>query len=252
MTGRVQDKRVIVTGSSSGIGRGVTRRMLDEGARVAAVDINAAGLKEWDEEAAAGKPVRTFVADISRRAEVEAQLGAAIAWLGGCNVLVNAAGITSSGDALELPEEEFDRVMDVNVKGSFLCAQVAGRAMRDGGGGSIVNISSVAAELSNPHHIHYTTSKGAVRMLTKGLAVALAPYNIRCNAVGPGPVVTAMGQSEIYRTEEHTQRLLGRVLRNRVGTPEDIAAAVLFLASDEADFVNGTTLYADGGVLATR
>ncbi|MFE7243127.1 SDR family NAD(P)-dependent oxidoreductase [Streptomyces sp. NPDC057580] len=250
--GRLDGKRIIVTGAASGIGKGTVARMLDEGAKVAAVDLNKDGLTDWQAAATAGKDVQTFVLDVSNRAEVEEQLGAAIGWLGGCDILVNGAGITTSGDPLELPEEDFDRVMDVNVKGSFLCAQVAGRQMKAQGGGSIVNISSVSAELANPHHVHYSTSKGAVRMLTKALAVALAPYNIRVNAVGPGPVLTGMGQSEIYRDEEHTQRLLGRVLRGRVGTPEDIAAAVVFLASDEADFINGTTLYADGGVLAVR
>ncbi|MGE0170413.1 SDR family NAD(P)-dependent oxidoreductase [Nocardioides sp.] len=246
----MQGKRVIVTGGASGIGKGTVARMLEEGARVAAVDINEAGLAAW-----ADQPhlVRPYVANVARKSDVEAALGEAIAWLGGCDVLVNAAGITRTAHPLELSEEDFDLVMDVNVKGTFLCAQVAGRVMREQGGGSIVNVSSVAAELANAHHIHYSTSKGAVRMLTKGLAVALAPDNIRVNAVGPGPVLTAMGQSEIYeRDEAHTARLLNRVLRGRVGTPEDIAACILFLASDESDFVNGTTLYADGGVLAVR
>lgn len=251
--GRLENKRVIVTGGASGIGKAAVARILEEGGRVAAIDVNAEGLAGWVEAADGGATVAAFVADISNRSQVEEQLGAAIEWLGGCDVLVNAAGITSSGHPLELSEEDFDRVMDINVKGTFLCCQVAGRAMRDQGGGTIVNISSVAAELANPHHVHYSTSKGAVRMLTKGLAVALAPENIRVNAVGPGPVLTAMGQSEIYeRDEEHMQRLLGRVLRGRVGSPEDIAACIVFLASDEADFVNGTTLYADGGVLAVR
>jgi NAD(P)-dependent dehydrogenase (short-subunit alcohol dehydrogenase family) len=252
MSGRLEGKRTIVTGGASGIGKACVARFLDEGARVAALDQNEAGLKEWDDPD--GGRSRAWTLDVSSSAEVTGVVGEAVEWLGGCDVLVNAAGITTSGDALELSEADFDRVMDVNVKGSFLCAQVAGRAMRDSGqGGSIVNISSVSAELANPHHVHYSTSKGAVRMLTKALAVALAPHNIRVNAVGPGPVLTAMGQSEIYeRDPDHMNRLLGRVLRGRVGAPEDIAAAVLFLASDEADFVNGTTLYADGGVLAVR
>jgi glucose 1-dehydrogenase len=251
--GRLDNKRAIITGGASGIGKGTVERFLAEGAKVAALDMNAEGLASWDKEAEAGAAVKTFVLDVSKRIEVETQLGAAIEWLGGCDILVNGAGITSSGDTLELSEDEFDRVMDVNVKGTFLCAQVAGRQMKEQGGGTIVNISSVAAELANAHHLHYSTSKGAVRMMTKALAVSLAPYNIRANAVGPGPVLTSMGQSEIYeRDSEHTQRLLGRVLRGRVGLPQDIAAAVLFLASDESDFINGTTLYADGGVLAVR
>lgn len=241
-----------MTGAASGIGRGAVDRILDEGARVAAVDVNASQLKEWEDDPRSAD-VRTFVADVSQRAQVEQQLTAAIEWLGGVDVLVNGAGITSSAHPLELAEDEFDRVMDVNVKGTFLCCQVAGRVMRDQGGGTIVNISSVAAELANAHHAHYSTSKGAVRMLTKALAVGLAPENIRVNAVGPGPVLTGMGQSEIYdRDSEHTKRLLGRVLRGRHGTPGDIASCIVFLASDESDFVNGTTLYADGGVLAFR
>lgn len=250
---RLDGKRAIVTGAASGIGKATVDWFLTAGATVAAVDRNGDGLEHWAKRAADGAQVRPYTVDVAVRGEVEEQLQAAISWLGGCDVLVNGAGITLSGDPLEVSEDDFDRVMDINVKGSFLAAQVAGRAMRDQGGGSIVNVSSVAAELANAHHVAYTTSKGAVRMLTKALAVGLAPYNIRVNAVGPGPVHTGMGQSEIYeRDDEHQKRLLGRVLRGRVGQPDDIAAAIAFLASDEADFINGTTLYADGGVLAAR
>lgn len=250
---RLAGKRTIITGAASGIGRGTVEMFLEEGATVAAVDLDAVGLEAWEKAGADGAAVRPFTVDVSRSDQVTVQLGSAIEWLGGCDILVNGAGITLSGDPLEVSEDDFDRVMDVNVKGSFLCAQVAGRTMKAQGGGTIVNVSSVAAELSNPHHVAYTTSKGAVRQLTKALAVGLAPYNIRVNAVGPGPVLTGMGQSEIYeRDSEHQKRLLGRVLRGRVGQPVDIAAAIVFLASDAADFINGTTLYADGGVLAVR
>jgi glucose 1-dehydrogenase len=250
---RLEGKRTIITGASSGIGQGTVTKFLAEGAVVAAVDITDEGLAYWDEEAKKGLSVRSFKVDVADKASVESGLGAAIEWLGGCDVLVNCAGITSSGDPLEMSEEDFDRVMDVNVKGSFLCAQVAGRVMRAAKSGAIVNVSSVAAELSNAHHIAYTTSKGAVRQLTKALAVGLADDNIRVNAVGPGPILTGMGQSEIYeRDDSHRERLLGRVLRGRVGLPEDVAAAIAFLASDEADFITGTTLYVDGGVLAKR
>lgn len=125
--------------------------------------------------------------------------------------------------------------------------------MRSQGGGAIVNLSSVSAEVTNPTHVAYATSKGAVRMLTKAMAVALAEFNIRVNAVGPGPVLTEMSKHELVESgEDNAQRLLGRVLRGRVGQPADIAEAVLFLAGDQADFITGTTLYVDGGVLALR
>lgn len=252
MSGRVSGKRVIVTGAGSGIGQGIARRMLDEGAKVAVVDVNPQALEAWAAEATTGAEVRGFVADVSKRTDVETQLGSAIAWLGGCDILVNAAGVTNPGGPLELTEDQWDTVMDVNAKGTFLCAQVAGRAMRDGGGGSIVNISSIGSELVVPHQAHYAASKGAVRSLTKGLAVGLAPHNIRVNAVSPGPTMTPMAQNEVFRDPAHTERMLGRVLRGRMATPADIAAAVLFLASDEADFITGSTLYADGGVTVVR
>ena len=251
-TGRMAGKRVIVTGSASGIGQAVVERMLQEGASVAALDVNAEGLRSWEAAVVAKRPVRTFVVDVSKRTEVEAEVGAAIAWLGGCDALINVAGITTWADPLDITEEDWDKVLDVNVKGTFLCAQVAGRTMRDQGAGSIVNVSSIATELVVPHQAHYAASKGAVRSLTKGLAVGLAPFNIRVNAVSPGPTLTPMARRELGRDPAHRERMLGRVLRGRAAEAADIAAAILFLASDEADFITGTTLYVDGGVTATR
>jgi NAD(P)-dependent dehydrogenase (short-subunit alcohol dehydrogenase family) len=245
-------KRVIVTGAGSGMGRAVAGRMLAEGASVAALDVNPGALDELKSTADDRRRLGTFVVDVASAEEVSAQLGAAIEWLGGCDVLVNVAGVTNQADALEITEAQWDQVMDVNVKGTFLCSQVAGRAMRDQGGGNIVNISSIATDLVVPHQAHYAASKGAVRSLTKGLAVALAPHNIRVNAVSPGPTMTAMAEKEFSRSPEHAERMLGRVLRGRLAKPDEIAAAVLFLASDEADFITGATLVADGGVTVVR
>ena len=248
----MQGKRVVVTGSASGIGQAVVERMLREGATVAALDINADSLRAWEVAADSGRAVRPFVVDVANREQVETQVAAAIAWLGGCDTLVNVAGVTTWADPLDITEADWDKVMGVNAKGTFLCSQVAGRAMREHGGGSIVNVSSIGSELVVPHQAHYAASKGAVRSLTKGMAVGLAPFNIRVNAVSPGPTLTPMAQRELGRSPDHRERMLGRVLRGRAAEPSDIASAILFLASDEADFITGTTLYVDGGVTATR
>jgi len=248
MSGRLEGKRAIVTGAASGIGLATARRFVEEGARVAAADVNAEGLAA----AFAGvDEVRTFVVDVAYRTAVKQFVEDAATWLGGVDILVNSAGTIGEGPTLELEEDEWDRVVDVNLKGTFLMSQYAGRKMREAGGGAMVHVSSVAAEQANPYHPHYAASKGGVRQLTKALAVGLAEFNIRSNAVGPGPILTGMGAGE-FEDEARKNRLLSRVLRGRVGRPEDVAAAILFLASDEADFVTGTTLYVDGGVLATR
>lgn len=250
MNGRIAGKRAIVTGAGSGIGLATAQRFAAEGARVAAADINAAGLAAaW--EGADGETVQTFAVDVSDRASVEQCVEAAAAWLGGVDLLVNSAGTIGEGPTLDLAEEEWDRVIDVNLKGTFFMSQAAGKKMREAGGGAMVHVSSVAAVQANPYHPHYAASKGGVSQLSKALAVGLAEFNIRSNAVGPGPILTAMGAGE-FEDVARKERLLRRVLRGRLGRPEEVAAAILFLASDEADFITGTTLYVDGGVLATR
>jgi NAD(P)-dependent dehydrogenase (short-subunit alcohol dehydrogenase family) len=248
MSGRIEGKRAIVTGAASGIGLATARRFVEEGARVAAADVNAEGLEAAFPE---NGSVRTFAVDVADRAAVERFVDEAAEWLGGVDILVNSAGTIGEGPTLDLAEDEWDRVVDVNLKGSFFCSQFAGKKMREAGGGAMVHVSSVAAEQANAYHPHYAASKGGIRQLTKALAVGLAEFNIRSNAVGPGPILTGMGAGE-FEDEERKNRLLSRVLRGRLGRPEDVASAILFLASDEADFVNGTTLYVDGGVLATR
>ena len=251
-TGRLAGKRAIVTGAASGIGLATAQRFVAEGARVAAADVNAEALAEVLGDAdPSGEQLRTFVVDVADRAAVESVLGEAGEWLGGVDILVNSAGTIGEGPTLDLAEDEWDRVVDINLKGTFLVSQVAGRLMREAGGGAIVNVSSVAATQANPYHPHYAASKGGVSQLTKALAVGLAEFNIRANAVAPGPILTGMGAGE-FQDEARRERLLKRVLRGRVGRPDEVASAILFLASDEADFITGEILTIDGGVTATR
>src|SRR5262249_40608090 len=159
-------------------------RFLEEGARVAAADVNAEGLQAAFGEG--GDDLRPYVVDVSDRTAVERFVDDAAEWLGGVDILVNSAGTIGEGPTLDLAEDEWDRVVDVNLKGTFLVSQFAGKKMRDAGGGAMVHVSSVAAEQANPYHPHYAASKGGIRQLTKALAVGLAEFNIRSNAVGPG------------------------------------------------------------------
>ena len=249
MPGRLNGKRAVVTGSAGGIGGATVRRFLDEGAAVACADVERSMILTESETNA--HQLKSYVVDVSERDAVERFVDDAAAWLGGIDIAVSCAGVRGSSPPLEITEGEWHRVLDINLDGTFFLAQAAGRHIRAAGGGAIVNISSTAAEQALGDQPHYAASKGAVRQLTKSLAVGLADFNIRVNAVGPGPIDTAMAAAEAA-DPERVAYLLERVLRRRYGRPDEVASAVLFLASDEADFITGTTLYVDGGLLATR
>jgi NAD(P)-dependent dehydrogenase (short-subunit alcohol dehydrogenase family) len=189
--------------------------------------------------------------DVAKPDQIAAAMADAVNWLGGLDIAVNCAGIHRSSDPLKISEAEWDDVLNVNLKGAFFLCQAAGRAMADSGGGTIVNITSVMAEVALGDLAHYAASKGGVRQLTKALAVGLAGFNIRVNAVGPGPVESAMN-ADALATPALRHAVLARVAMRRPGRADEIAAAVAFLAADEAAFVTGTTLYVDGGLLAQR
>jgi NAD(P)-dependent dehydrogenase (short-subunit alcohol dehydrogenase family) len=248
---RFTGKTAIVTGAAGGIGRSVAIRLAAEGATVALVDRLDEGLDQtYRDVTSQGAQALSHLADVSVADQVRSAVGAAASQFGPVHVLVNCAGVSLRVPFPELTEQQWDYVVDINLKGTYLMCQAAAAAMTDGGG-AIVNISSVAAEVASGESVHYAASKGGVRQLTKGLAVSLAAQNIRVNAVGPGPIETAMAR-ERQRLDGGYELLLSRVLRGRLGRPEEVAAAVAFLASDEADFITGTTLYVDGGVLAAR
>ena len=247
-------KVAIVTGAAQGIGRACAARLASEGASVALCDVNGEACAEAARavEAAGGKAIRVSC-DVAKAGDVDAALAATLEALGRVDILVNNAGVLDDAPFLDLPIEEFDRVLGVNLRGAFLMAQAAARQMVKQGkasdaAGAIVNMSSINERFGLPDHVAYSVSKGGISQLTKAMAVALAPHGIRVNAVGPGtidtPILAGVIKDKAFRT-----KVLSRTPLGRFGRPEEIAAIVAWLASEEASYITGTTIFADGGRL---
>jgi NAD(P)-dependent dehydrogenase (short-subunit alcohol dehydrogenase family) len=240
-----------VTGAGSGIGRATALRLAADGAGVVCMDINLTAAEETVSriEAAGGNGL-AVAADVRDRAMVQAALDAALKRFGKVTHLVNNAGIVTMTGLDKLTDEEWDRVVDVNLKGQFICAQIIAPAIAAAGGGAVVNLSTVEAEVvaaSGPHcQPHYNASKGGVKMLTKALAHELAPMRIRVNAVAPGPVATGFAGID-FDSPEVKEAFARRMLIPRPAQPSEIAAAISFLLSEEASFITGTQLVVDGG-----
>lgn len=254
MTFRHSDRVALVTGAGSGIGRGIAQRLAGEGCAVACLDRDKARAEEtvrFIAEQSDGQAL-ALEADVRERAQVAAAVEATLATYGKLTYLVNNAGIVTMTGLDELTDEEWDLVVDVNLKGYFIVAQLAARAIAASGGGAMVNLSTVESEVvvSSTGHcqVHYNASKGGVKMLTKALAVELAASSIRVNAVAPGVVNTRFSGNDVTTPQAWTF-LKERLLVPRVGEPADIAAAVSFLLSDDAAYITGVQLPVDGGWL---
>jgi glucose 1-dehydrogenase len=245
---RLRNKTAMITGAAGGIGLACAQRFVDEGARVLLTDINAQGLQT----AQASLPgALTFVADSSQKSQADAAVAFALEAFGQIDILVNNAGIVHAADFLDLQEQDFDRVLAVNLKGYFLFGQAVARAMVAGNTpGSIIHMSSVNAVLAIANQVPYVVSKGGVNQLTKVMSLALAPHGIRVNGIGPGTIATGLAESAVLGSEAARQKILSRTPLGRLGRPEEVAALAAFLASDEASYLTGQTLYADGGRLA--
>jgi glucose 1-dehydrogenase len=196
-----------------------------------------------------GREALVTITDVSRRDHAEAMVAQTVERFGRLDILVNNAGIETLVPFLDLSEADWDRVQAVNLKGPFLCGQAAAQVMRQGGqGGKIINIASINSQIALMKQAHYVASKGGLLMLTKAMALELAPYNINVNAIGPGVIETAMTAGSLADPERR-QLLLGNIPKRRVGQPRDVANVAVFLASDEADYITGTIIYVDGGWL---
>jgi len=250
------DRTAIVTGASSGNGRAIATRFAEEGARVIVADLEETGregLAPTAEAINAAHPgrARFMRADVTRRADLEALVEAAESW-GGLEIMVNNAGILIKEPFLEASEETLQRMFDVNVKGVFLGAQIAARAMAPRGRGVIINLGSIAGLRGTGGFAHYNMSKGAVRLLTMSLADELGRKGIRVNSVNPGIMETRMNvEDDPVIGSEVNDEVLGLIPAGRWGRPGEVADACLYLASDLARYVMGTSLVVDGGYMRT-
>lgn len=244
-------KTVIVTGAAQGIGYAIAQRFLRDGARVMISDIDEAQLVSAQKELSQIGEVEAFVGSVAERIDVHNLLAQTIGAFGKVDVLVNNAGISHADNFLDLSEEDFDRVVSVNLKGVFMTSQAVAkhlveRVEHGENPGCIINISSVNDTLALPTQIPYTVSKGAVRQLTRVMALSLAPYGIRVNAIGPGSIKTNM-LSTVLGDKAAEQKVLERIPMGRIGDPDEIASIAAFLASKDASYVTGEVIYADGG-----
>ncbi|MFZ4604919.1 MAG: SDR family NAD(P)-dependent oxidoreductase [Caulobacter sp.] len=250
--GRFQGKTVVVTGGAGGIGLAIVRKFAGEGANVVVADLSRARVEEAASGInAAGGQAMGIAVDVSVATQVQAMVDAAAERYGGLDVAVCAAGrMGDNVDFLDMDEAEWKSVLDVNLTGAFLVGKaVARRMLSDRRGDAIVHISSVGGVLGVPTQAPYCVSKAGLGMLTKVMALSLAPHGVRVNAVGPGPVRTPM-TSALEHDPAMLQLMMSRTPVGRIGEPDEIASIVLFLASPEAAYIVGQTIYADGGRLA--
>lgn len=248
----LKGKKALVTGASRGIGRGIALSLATAGASVA-VNYNS---KVQEAEAVAAEIKKLGVdsfsvqADVSKKEQIIKMFEEIKNKFGQLDILVNNAGIVFMNPIDKITEEEWDKVLDINLKGQFFCVQEAIKIMTKGG--KIVNISSIASGgvgVGFGNIAHYASSKGGVIAMVEDLAIELGPRGININAIGPGVIDTDM-TSGILADEKTKSGMLARIPKGRFGKPEDIGAAAVFLASDEADYITGTVIYVDGGWLS--
>jgi len=250
----LKGKIAIITGARRGMGRSHALTLARAGAKVVVADISLEDCQKVVDEIKKAKGEALAVkCDVTKKEEVEEMVKKAVEKFGKVDILVNNAGICQFKPFLELTEEEWDRTLDINLKGYFLCAQAAAKEMAKQKSGVIINIASVAMGqqgIGFPNIVHYCASKGGIVGMTEALAVELAPYNIRVNAISPGMIETPM-IDPVKQDPKIMEAMLARVPMRRVGKPEEVSNLVLFLASDVSSYMTGSTVVIDGGWLAS-
>jgi len=247
---RLRDKVALVTGASSGIGKAIATRFAAEGAHVV-VNYLSGGRRAEEAQtvaAACGSTAIAVAGDVTTRGEVERMVAQTVARFGRLDIAVNNAGIEIRKPFLEATDDEWNRVIAVNLFGVFLVSQVAARQMvKQGQGGKIINISSVHEDIPFPQYTAYCASKGGVRMMMRNLAIELAPSHINVNNIAPGAIATPINQAVL--DDPHAKaNALSEIPWGRFGQPEEVAAVAVFLASQESEYVTGSTYYVDGGL----
>jgi NAD(P)-dependent dehydrogenase (short-subunit alcohol dehydrogenase family) len=242
---RLESKTAIVTGGAQGIGRAIAERYVAEGARVMIADVDA------KKAAAAASDIGCAfaAADVSKKDDVDALVTTAVGELGHIDILVNNAGTIHAANFLELEVADFDRVLATNLRGAFMVGQAVARHMVTRGQGAIINRSSVNAVLAIPNQVPYVVSKGGMAQLTKVMALALAPHGVRVNAIGPGTIMTELAKT-LMTDEAAMKRIMSRTPIGRCGEPSEVASVAVFLASEDASYMMGQTIYPDGGRMA--
>ena len=247
---RLQDKVAFITGANSGIGKGIAERFATEGAHVA-VNYLPGGTREEDALAEVVTFGATGIAvggDVSKREDVERMIAEVVAKFGRIDIAINNAGIEIKRPFLEVTDDEWNKVIAVNLFGAFLVHQVAAKQMvKQGPGGKLINISSVHEDIPFPQYTAYCASKGGIRMMMRNLAMELAPYQINCNNIAPGAIATPINQT-VLDDPTAMKNALTEIPWGRFGTPAEVAAVAVFLASSDSDYVTGSTYYVDGGL----
>ena len=249
---KLEGRVALVTGASRGIGYAIAEALAQEGADVALNDLavtqETEDVKTCIEEM--GRRAMTAQADVADQEQVQSMVDRVVREWGHIDILVNNAGICDFMPFGEITREVWERTIGVDLSGSFYVAQAVARQMvKQGRGGKILQITSIGAYASNPTQVHYCAAKGGAELLAKGMALELAPYNIQVNCIAPGTTLTDINR-EFFSDPEQRKRYEQRIPAGRLGTPQDIAAAAVFLASDDASYITGTTIVVDGGHLA--